>query len=143
MIFSLQQMFTEAAGQDLTTVEVSTNTIDLGVPGTVHGAPAALARSVGEGEPVPIYVTCLGTAADVITVKVLNDAAANLGTAVTAATCPVVLDAAGYGVAQLSVLPDDLPLRYLGMSFASSADTVNVQAGIVWGRQSNKTVAGA
>ena len=143
MIFSLEQMFTEAAGQDVTTVAVSTNTIDLGAPGTVYGAPAALARSVGEGEPVPIYVTLFGSTTETMTIDVLNDAAADLGTAVVVASCDVVLDANGYGVAQLNVLPDDLPLRYLGLNFLSSLSTCNAKGGIVWGRQSNKTVAGA
>lgn len=53
MITSKQQTFSD--GQVVTADAASTNVIDLGAPGTVLGAPAALVRNIGKGRPVPIY----------------------------------------------------------------------------------------
>lgn len=54
MITSKQQTFSD--GQVVTADAASTNVIDLGAPGTVLGAPAAMVRNIGKGRPVPLYV---------------------------------------------------------------------------------------
>lgn len=57
MIFSDELMFSD--DQDVAQsagTYPSTNIIDTGVPGTVYGAAAALARNVGPGNKVPILV---------------------------------------------------------------------------------------
>jgi len=42
--------------QAITATAASTNVIDLGNPGTPYGAPSALKRDIGRGEPVPFFV---------------------------------------------------------------------------------------
>ena len=142
MIFSKEQLLCDK--QSFTTVEVSDNTIDLGVPGTVLNGPAALIRDVGPGLPVPVALALEGTAADTITVSIIKSANADLSSAVVVATgAPVVLDADGLGMSNLNFLPDEVNLRYLGMQVASSGAACVAHGGIVYAKQTNKTVAAA
>jgi len=142
MIFSKEQLLSD--GQSFTTIEVSDNTIDLGVPGTVLNGPAALIRDVGPGNPVPVAVTLVGTAADVITVEIIKSASADLSTPIVVAVgMPVVLDAAGQGMSNINFLPDEVDLRYLGLRLTSSGAACVATGGIVLSKQTNKTVAAA
>jgi hypothetical protein len=150
MITSKQQEFSNA--QAITTASaVSTNVIDLGVPGTVVGGPAALTRDIGPGEPIAINieVTTAFTGEGTLTIQVqVCDTTSMSGAttvAATAALSTAQLGTAGYQ-ASIAVLPNKLNKRYLGLNYSlttSSFTAGAITAGIVAGVQTNKAAGRA
>jgi len=136
MIFSAQQMFTEAGGQTVNTTEDSTNVIDLGAAGTPYGAAAALSNDPGPGNPVSILVQVTSAITGTLVVKVLNSAAENLSSETVVAQYTFPATAAAGSQCAIQVLPHQLDQRYLGLEFSGASGGV-VEAGITMGNQSN------
>lgn len=57
MILSQEQIFSDS--QVVTATGESTNTIDLGAPGTPLGAPVPIPFDIGKGRPIPIEIRIL------------------------------------------------------------------------------------
>ena len=147
MLFSKQNEFSDS--QVVTTSAASTNQIDLGAPGTVRGAPAALVRDIGKGKPIPIVVrldiAATGTSPTLaVTVQVDNDVA--FGSPTTVASAPTLAGGAAGAEIYLDVyLPEGTNERYLRLLYTTGGTTPSYQitAGVVAAKQSNKTVPGA
>lgn len=146
MILDKTQQF--ASAQACTTTN-GTNVIDLGAPGTVLGTTVALSRDVGPGEPIPFMaqVTTAFSGVGTFTLRIITAPTTSLtGGTVVAATqaftaTPLV---AGYQI-PLSILPNQLTGRYLGIDYVISTTTLtgSVTAAIVAGLQTNKAAGRA
>lgn len=142
MLMSAEQMFSD--GQALAASGASTNYIDLGAPGTVLGAPAALVRDIGPGQPVAIYVHGALTAADVIQVAIQVDDNTSFSSARTVLESEAfTVGADGDWECNLNFLPDNVDERYMRLSYTLTGTGGTVDAGIVAGKQTNNPVAGA
>ena len=146
MMLSHQLMFSD--GQALTATAASENVIDLGAPGTVLGAPAALKRDVGRGVPVP-FVVVLGAAAGgtspTIRVDLEISDTSDFSSAETVLSSAVKSGgAAGDRIELGSYLPDGTDKRYMRLNYTlgGSSPTYTVTAGIVAGRQSTSGLVG-
>lgn len=146
MILSKQQEFSDSQSLTSSTV-ISTNVIDLGAPGTVLGAPAALSRDIGPGVPIPIIIQVATAFAGVGTfsAEIMACATSSMSGATTLAksgdyTATSLIS--GFQI-PLSVVPDDVNLRYMGIKYNLSTISLtgSVDAAIVAARQTN-TAAG-
>ena len=146
MILSAEQLFSD--DQAVTATAVSTNVIDLGVPGTPYGAVAPLNQDVGKGAPVPVLIQVTEDFATLtsLTITLEVDSTADL------ATAPVVVDTQTIAVADLlagkqtfmQYLPNGLDKRYMGVRYTvtgSAATAGQITAGISMGNQTNVTGA--
>jgi len=146
MLLSQQQLFSDA--QAVTSTAPSTNLIDLGAPGTVLGAPAALIRDIGKGEPIPIVVRLLAAAGGtsptlVVSVQVDNDVA--FGSAKTVYTGPTVAGGTAGQELYLPVyLPEGTDERYLRLLYTTggTSPTHSITAGVTMAKPSSYPVAG-
>ena len=143
MILDATTLF--SAAQAVTTTAASTNVIDLGQPGTVFGAAAAITRDVGKGAGVPIAIRVVENFNNLtsITVTVETDDNAGFSSATTVFTSPT------YALADLQagarhLLPDALPVgtaeRYVRLKYTlagTTPTTGKVTAGIAAGLQTN------
>ena len=150
MIFSKEQLFTPdtSTGQQLaaTTPTVSSNVIDLGIPGTVRGGPAKLIRDIGPGEPVAVSVTANPTGgANTMTVELIQSTVAAMTSPDVLGTSRATTLAAGKPVQfGFNFLPDGITKQFIALRFTlGTATNVNIDAGITAGKQSNVTVAAA
>jgi hypothetical protein len=145
MILSAQQLFSDA--QALTTTAASTNVIDLGAPGTVKGAPAALVRDIGKSGPIPIVISldvAAGGTSPTLTVALQMDTTAAFSSATTIQTAPQIAGgSAGQRVA-IFWIPEGVTERYIRLNYTlgGTSPTYTVTAGIVLADQTNTTVAG-
>jgi hypothetical protein len=148
MILSKEQLLSD--DQAITGTEVSDNVIDLGAPGTVLGAPAALTRDVGKGNPVPILVE-VTEAFTLLTslqlqLQVDNDEA--FGSAKLVDESPAIALAdlvAGYKFPMLH-LPPGVDERYMRLRYVvagTNPDAGKITASIAAAVQTNDTVPGA
>lgn len=141
MLLSAEQLFSDS--QALTVTAASTNIIDLGATGTVIGAPAALVRDIGKGNPIPIIVNldvAAGGTNPTITVAVQVDTLEGFGSPTTVATSETKTGGAAGDSIYLDVyLPEGTNERYLRLNYtlAGTAPTYTVTAGIVAGKQSS------
>lgn len=146
MLFSAEQLFSEA--QAVTTTAASTNIIDLGATGTVLGAPAALVRDIGKGNPIPIVVRLLaaagGTAPTLVVTVETDDNSGFSSTTIRATSKTITSGAAGEEVWLNVYLPEGTNERYLRLLYTTggTSPTHSITAGIVAGKQSS-TVPGA
>ena len=139
MILSVQQLFSDAQNAAASSTVFSTNTIDLGPVGTTRGAPAALIRDVGPGQPVAIVVVVTSPAASTIKVDIVQSVNANLSTPdVLESSGVITLVAAKPQILGLNFLPDRITKQYIGLQYTTGAGVggVNVDAGITLGKQS-------
>lgn len=138
-------MLSEA--QAITATAVSTNVIDLGVPGTVYGSSAAQFNDKGKGTPIPLLVqvseafnNCTS-----ITVTVENSASASMTSPTVLATEVILLADLVVGKKTfLNFLPQGVTKRYLGVRYTltGTAPTLGkFWAGITKGNQTNITGA--
>lgn len=147
MIFSANQLFSN--NQLVTTTAVSTNVIDLGVPGTPYDATAPLSQDVGKGNGIPILVQVTEASNNLISIAVAIVVSANEDL-----SSPRVLAEQTIPLAELKpgkklsvqVLPNDASLRYLGIRYtvnasATAATTGRFTAGVTMGNQTNVTGA--
>ena len=145
MIFSAQQLFSD--DQAVTATAISTNVIDLGVPGTPYDAAATLNQDVGKGNKIPVLVQVTEDFATLTSLTVTIEVSAAAGL-----TSPQVLHSETIAVADLvagkqlsvDVLPNNANLRYLGVRYTvngSNATAGAITAGITMGNQTNVTGA--
>lgn len=146
MMLSAEQLFSDS--QALTATGVSTNIIDLGATGTVIGAPAALVRDIGKGNPIPIIVNldvAAGGTTPTLDITVEIDTTDAFASATTVATAKQVAGGAAGDSVYLDVyLPEGTNERYLRLNYTlgGTTPTYTLTAGVVAGKQSN-TVPGA
>lgn len=146
MNLSKQQEFSDA--QSLTaTTQFSTNTVDLGTPGTVLGAPTTLTRDIGPGTPIPIMIQVATAFSGVgsLTASVIAASTTSLSGATTLASTGAITATQLTAGTQLplSVVPNDANQRYLALKYDLSTISLTgaVDAAIVAGLQTN-TVPG-
>ena len=147
MILSAEQELSNA--QAVTATAVSTNTIDLGATGTVLGAPAALTRDIGRGQPIPILCQ-VETAFDTdepgtISVQIITSATSTLASPTIVAETDALVSStltSGYTMS-ISCLPDKITQRYLGVRYevTNTVSGGTISAAITMGNQLN-TVPG-
>ena len=103
--------------QAVTATANSTEIIDLGATGTVHGAAAPLQHNIGPGYCVPVLVQVVEAFATLTSLEVQLQAsdAADFSTGVTSVT--VMNDVAANLIAgkkaHYDVIPNDMPGRYI------------------------------
>lgn len=137
MIFSENLILSDQ--QAVTATAVSTNVIDLGATGTVHGDSGALVRDVGPGTPIPLLIQVTDDFATLtsltISVQVDADAAFSNQTTVLSQTIPVADLVAGKKTAFVYV-PHGVNERFLRLNYAVTGDNATagkITAGIVAG----------
>ena len=146
MLLSAEQLFSDS--QALTATGASTNIIDLGATGTVIGAPAALVRDIGKGNPIPIIVNldvAAGGTSPTLDIAVQVDTTDAFSSPTTVATSEQVAGGAAGDSVYLDVyLPEGTNERYLRLNYTlgGTSPTYTLTAGVVMGKQSN-TVPGA
>lgn len=143
MILSAQQLFSD--GQAIIATAVSTNVIDLGVPGTPFGAVAPLNQDVGKGNKVPVLVQVTEDFNNMTSVSIAIETGATtaLGTAIVNETV-LLADAVAGKQFVVEVLPNQLTERYLGVRYTvvgTAPSTGKMTAGITMGNQTNVTGA--
>lgn len=145
MIFSAQQIFSD--DQAIIATAISTNVIDLGVPGTPFDAAAALNQDVGKGASIPVLVQVTSdfNTLTSLTITVEVSAAAGLTSPVVLAEETILLaDLVAGKQMFMQVLPNGADLRYLGVRYTvTGTDPTlgNITAGITMGNQTNVTGA--
>lgn len=141
MLFSAEQAFSTA--QAVTTTAASTNLIDLGATGTVLGAPAALVRDIGKGEPIAVSVTldvaAGGTTPTLVVTAEMDTTAAFSSATVVATSATIAGGTAGQQIWMDVYLPEGTNERYLRLNYTTGGTTPThtITAGIVAARPSN------
>jgi hypothetical protein len=141
MITSLQQLFSNA--QAITASAASSNTIDLGSPGTVMNAPYPLNRDIGRGTPIPLLIQVVTTFATLTSLKV---AIQTSDTEAFGGQVDTVLESEAIPVANLTAgarfridwVPKGTKHRYVRLFYTvagSNATAGAVTAGITMGNQ--------
>jgi hypothetical protein len=143
MIFSAQQLFSD--DQAITATAVSTNVIDLGVPGTPYGAVAPLNQDIGKGNKVCFLAQVTEDFDNATSVQVTIETGATtaLGTAVLSETI-LLADLKAGKQSVIQVLPTQLTERYLGVRYTvvgTAPSTGKFTTGITMGNQTNITGA--
>lgn len=145
MIFDAQALFSD--GQAITATAASTNTIDLGAPGTPYGSSSALVRDIGKGCEIPISVSLTEAFNNLtsLTISVETDDNSGFSSAATVFTTtaiPLASLTLGYVLKQLVEIPEGTNERYVRLKYTvvgTAPTTGKVTAGIVAARQSNFT----
>ena len=140
MILSKEQAFSEA--QALTASGASTNIIDLGAPGTVLGAPAALVRDIGKGRPVPIVIqmtAAAGGTSPTLVAALQMDTTSAFSSATTVATTGTIAGGAAGDRVPLYWLVEGITERYIRMYYtlAGTSPTYALDAYIALADQTN------
>lgn len=144
MITDVTNLFSNA--QAITATAPSTNTIDLGAPGTVYGAAAAVVRDIGKGREVPLLIQVVQTFNNLTSLQVDLQTDDNTGfasplVAWTSGAIPLASLAAGY-VFAMEDMPRRVNERYARLLYTvvGTAPTLGqVTAGVTMGNQSNPT----
>jgi hypothetical protein len=140
MILDSQALFSD--DQAITATAISTNVLDLGVPGTPRKGNA-LVRDVGPGNPLTLLcqVTETFDACTSIAITVEVSAAAALTSSKVLSSQTILLaDLVRGKQLNIQAIPNDADLRYLGIRYtvAGSAPTVGkFTAGISAGNDTN------
>ncbi len=146
MLLSAQQTFSD--GQALTVTAASTNIIDLGATGTVLGAPAALVRDIGKGEPIAILVQLdvnSGGTSPTLDVALQVDTTDAFSSATTVATSQQIAGGSAGDRVSLYWIPEGTNERYMRLNYTlgGTSPTYTVTAGVVAADQTNDGVPGA
>ena len=143
MILSAEQLFSD--DQAITASAASTNYLDLGAPGTPHGAAAALAQDIGKGEPIPILVQVTEDFATLtsltIAIEVDDNTSFSSATVVYASEAIAAAALLAGKTIPLQFVPNDVNERYVRVNYTvsgSNATAGKVTAGITMGNQTNK-----
>jgi len=145
MILSAQQILSD--DQAITATAISTNVIDLGVPGTPYAAAAALNFDVGKGTPICFLaqVTEAFNTLTTLTFTLETSANSDLSASTVLATEEVALADLIPGKQMfMQVLPSGITERYLGTRYtvAGTPPTLGrVTVGPTLGNQTNVTGA--
>lgn len=147
MLLSAEQTFSDA--QNLTASGASTNVIDLGATGTALGAPAALVRDIGKGNPIPIIVQLdadsSGTG-QTLDVAVQVDTVENFASPTTVAdSIQLSGGSAGDRIQIDAYLPENTDQRYIRLNYTLGGTTPDytISAFIPAGQQTSDGVPGA
>jgi hypothetical protein len=144
MIMDLTTLFSNA--QAVTATTASTNSIDLGAPGTVFGAAAPITRDIGRGASVPLALRVVESFNNLtsLTVSIEVDDTAAFSSPVTVFTSPAYSLADLQTGAVRQLLPDSIPIganeRFIRLRYtpAGTAPTTGkVTAGVTMGNQTN------
>jgi hypothetical protein len=147
MILSANQLFSD--DQAITATAISTNVIDLGLPGTPFGGVAPLHQDVGKGAFIPILVQVTApfthaTSSD-LTITLEVSAAAGLTSSVVLAEETIAFADLVAGKQMFNqVVPNGADLQFLGIRYTSSSGSFTggtITAGISMGNQTNLTGA--
>ncbi len=145
MIFSLNQLFSD--NQAIIADAISTNVVDLGVPGTPFDAAAALNQDVGKGAAIPILVQ-VTEAFNTLTSLIITlevSAAAGLTSPKVLATEDILLADLIVGKQMFNmVVPTGADLRFLGIRYdvvGTDPTLGKITAGVTMGNQTNFTGA--
>lgn len=144
----LDKMLLLSNEQDLSQVAAtyaSTNSIDLGVAGTIPWLGGTQRNDVGRGKKVEVLCQVIEAfvgATATVTFQLISSAASNLGSPTVLDTTEALAVAtliAGYQV-RLSCIPHGIAQRYLGLQYVIATATTTagtVTAGILLDRQTN------
>lgn len=144
MIFSAQSLFSD--DQAITATAVSTNVIDLGVPGAPYDSNA-LNQDVGKGEPVPVLIQVTDDFATLtsLTVTLETSDSSDLSSSTVLNTQTIsAADLVAGKQTWMQYLPNGVTGRYLGVRYTvagSNATAGAITAGISMGNQTNITGA--
>lgn len=145
MLLSAEQNFSDS--QTVTTSAASTNIIDLGATGTVHGAPAALVRDIGKGRPIEIVISldiaATGTS-PTLSAALEVDTTDAFSSATVVQTANTIAGGAAGDRVSIYYVPEGTNERYLRLNYTTGGTTPSYQitAGIVAADQTNDTVPG-
>lgn len=142
MLTSVQQEFSNA--QNLTASAASTNLIDLSATGTVLGAPKALVRDIGKGQPIPILVTLTAAATGTnptLDVDLEVDTTSAFSSATVVASAPQKAGGAAGDRILLYWIPEGTNEQFLRLNYTLGGTTPDytLTAGIVAADQTNDT----
>lgn len=143
MILSANQLFSD--DQVITATAISTNVIDLGVPGTPFDAAAPVNQDIGKGAKIPILVqvTEAFNTLTSLTITLEVSAAAGLTSPVVLAEETILLADLIVGKQMFNqVLPDGADLRFLGVRYTVTGTPPTlgaITAGVTMGNQTNFT----
>lgn len=141
MIFSMNQLFSN--DQAITATAVSTNVIDLGLPGTPVYGKAALKQDIGKGTPIPILVqvTEAFNTLTSLTISIETSANADMSSAKVLESQVIALADLTLGKQHsVQVVPVGVDRRYMAIRYTvtGTAPTLGkVTAGITMGNQTN------
>lgn len=145
MIFSINQLFSD--DQAVTATAISTNVIDLGLPGTPFDAVAPLNQDIGKGAAIPVLVqvTEAFNTLTSLTITLEVSAAAGLTSPVVLATEVILLADLIIGKQMFNmVVPTGADLQFLGVRYTVTGTPPTlgkITAGITMGNQTNFTGA--
>ena len=116
MILSQQLLFSD--DQAITATAISTNVVDLGLPGTPYGAVAPINQDVGKGTAVPILIQVTEPFNNLTSIDVAIEvgATASLGTVLVTETI-LLADLVAGKQTFTKVLPNGVDQRYLGVRY--------------------------
>jgi hypothetical protein len=143
MITDLTTLFSNA--QAITATAASTNLIDLGAPGTVYGAAAALTRDIGKGRQIPIALRVTESFNNLtsLAISVETDDNASFSSATTVFTSPAY-PLADLAIGARALLPDYIPIgtneRYMRLKYTvvgTAPTTGKITSGVSMGNQTN------
>lgn len=137
LLFSDQQAITADAG--------STNVVDLGAPGTVYGAAAALVRDIGIGTDIPIVVTVTQSFNNLTSMQILvqtddNAAFSSPTTIASSATFTLAQLATGAKYLTPTRIPVGTNERFVRLFYditGTAPTTGKITAGVTMGNQTN------
>lgn len=138
MILSAQQLFSD--DQAITATAVSTNVIDLGVPGTPFGGNQ-LNQDIGKGTAVPVLIQVTEDFNNATSVQVdimVSAAAAMTSPKVLASETILLADLVAGKQTNVQVVPKGADMRYLGVKYTvtgTAPTTGKFTAGISMGNQ--------
>lgn len=138
MILSAQQLFSD--DQAITATAVSTNVIDLGIPGTPFGGNQ-LKQDIGKGTPIPLLIQVtedFNTLTSVTVTAEVSAAAAMTSPRVLLSETILLADLKAGKQTHVQVVPKDADLRYMAIRYTvtgTAPTTGKFTSGISMGNQ--------
>jgi hypothetical protein len=132
--------------QAITATAASTNIVDLGATGTVYGAASPVARDIGPGTDIPLFVGVVESFNNLTSLSVAIQTDDNVGfsTPTTIWTGPAYV-LADLAAGKKYLLPDRLPIgvneRYVRLNYTvvgTAPTTGRITAGVTMGNQTNR-----
>lgn len=142
MLLDEQALFSD--DQAITASAASTNYMNLGAPGTVPGAPAALVRDLGGANNIQLLVQVTADFATLtsltVTVQVDDNSSFSSPKTVASSGAIAVADLKAGKVIPITILPPGTNERYMRVYYTvagSNATAGTITAGITTGIQTN------
>lgn len=143
MLLNIQEIFSDR--QNLVASAVSTNVIDLGVPGVPHNSDFPMDRDIGPGTPIEfmcmvneIGVADGGDTAWTVQVEIDNDEAFGSPRVVAETTIDGLVPGSRIPI---RIVPDSVDQHYFRLNYiiAGTAPDITISAGITAGVQTNRS----